>query len=72
MQGYQTRDETVTVSNNDYRIRSLKDRQQFYDHDQAAEDLGISSATWLNSRLRLPDDPDISESLSPNRSFRIL
>ena len=46
MQGYQTRDETVTVSNNDYWIRSLKDRQQFYDHDQVAEDLGISSATW--------------------------
>lgn len=46
MQNYQTKDETVTVSNIDYLIHSLKDRQQFYDHEQQAEDIGISSATW--------------------------
>lgn len=46
MQRYQTRNETVTVSNTDYLISSLKDLQQFYDHEQRAEDLGISSATW--------------------------
>jgi 2-polyprenyl-3-methyl-5-hydroxy-6-metoxy-1,4-benzoquinol methylase len=46
MQNYATKDETITVSNTDYLIRSLKDRQQFYDHDQLAEGIGISSATW--------------------------
>jgi len=46
MQNYMTKDETITVSNIDYLIHSLKDRQQFYDHDQLAEGIGISSATW--------------------------
>ena len=46
MQNYQTKDETITVSNIDYLIHSLKDRQQFYDHEQLAENIGISSATW--------------------------
>lgn len=46
MQNYQTKDETIIVSNIDYLIHSLKDRQQFYDHEQRAEGLGISSATW--------------------------
>ena len=46
MQNYQTKDETITVSNIDYLIHSLKDRQQFYDHEQLAEGIGISSATW--------------------------
>lgn len=46
MQNYQTKDETIIVSNIDYLIHSLKDRQQFYDHKQRAEGLGISSATW--------------------------
>ena len=46
MQNYLTKDETITVSNVDYLIQSLKDRQQFYDHEQLAENIGISSATW--------------------------
>jgi 2-polyprenyl-3-methyl-5-hydroxy-6-metoxy-1,4-benzoquinol methylase len=46
VQNYQTKDETITVSNIDYLIHSLKDRQQFYDREQLAEGLGISSATW--------------------------
>lgn len=46
MQNYLTKDETITISNIDYLIHSLKDRQQFYDHEQLAEDIGISSATW--------------------------
>lgn len=46
MQNYQTKDETITVSNIDYLIHSLEDRQQFYDHEQLAENIGISSATW--------------------------
>ena len=46
MQNYQLKNETITVNHIDYPIRSLKDRQQFYDHEQRAEALGISSATW--------------------------
>lgn len=46
MQNYQLKHETITVNNTDYLIRSLKDRQQFFDYEQRAEALGISSATW--------------------------
>lgn len=46
MQNYQLKHETITVNKIDYLIRSLKDRQQFHDHEQRAEALGISSATW--------------------------
>jgi predicted nicotinamide N-methyase len=46
VQHYQTKDETISVDKVDYLIHSLKDRQQFYDHEQLAEELGISSATW--------------------------
>jgi len=43
---YQLKNETITVNHIDYEIRSLKDRQQFYDAGQLAEAVGISSATW--------------------------
>lgn len=46
MDHYLLKHETIAVNNVDYSIRSLKDRQQFYDHQQRAEALGISSATW--------------------------
>jgi 2-polyprenyl-3-methyl-5-hydroxy-6-metoxy-1,4-benzoquinol methylase len=38
--------ETITVNHIDYSIRSLKDRQQYYDNERHAEVIGISSATW--------------------------
>jgi predicted nicotinamide N-methyase len=46
MQPYLLKHETITVNSIDYLIRSLKDRQQFYDHEDTAAALGISSATW--------------------------
>ena len=46
MQHYQTRDEIITITDTAFLIRSLKDRQQFYDDEHAAEALGISSANW--------------------------
>lgn len=46
MQNLLLKYETITVNKIDYLIRSLKDRQQFYDHEQHAEALGISPATW--------------------------
>lgn len=38
--------ETLCLGGLDYRIRSLLDRQQFFDPDGAAERAGISSASW--------------------------
>lgn len=46
MQNYLLKYETIKVNHIDYIIRTLKDRQQFHDHEQQAEALGISSATW--------------------------
>ncbi|MFW2372895.1 MAG: class I SAM-dependent methyltransferase [Gammaproteobacteria bacterium] len=46
MQNYQLKHQTITVDNIDYQIQTLKDRQQFYDHEHRAEALGISSASW--------------------------
>jgi len=46
MHSYQIKYETIRVNNVDYLIRSLKDRQQFYDRGKCAEALGISSSNW--------------------------
>jgi len=42
---YQVKDDTIAVNRVDFQIRSLKDRQQFFDQDKRAADLGILSAT---------------------------
>jgi len=46
MQDYQFKYETITINDINYLIRSLKNNQQFYDPEQRAAALGISSATW--------------------------
>ena len=47
MPGYRTKEERISIVGvDDLIIRSLLDRQQFADHDGAAERLGISSAAW--------------------------
>jgi predicted nicotinamide N-methyase len=47
MPGYQTQQQTVTISGaDDLIIQSLLDRQQFADPLGHAERIGISSATW--------------------------
>ena len=46
MSNYLTKHETITVNSISYLIHSLKDRQQYYDDNQRATVLGISSATW--------------------------
>lgn len=46
MSEYQVKFETVSVGMVDFRIRSLKDRQQFSDPEGHSEEAGISSATW--------------------------
>lgn len=43
---YQVKYESIHIGDFDYRIRSLKDRQQYSDPRGLAEKAGISSATW--------------------------
>lgn len=43
---YQVKFETLSLGGIDYNIRSLLDRQQFFDPEGLAERLGISSASW--------------------------
>jgi predicted nicotinamide N-methyase len=45
--GYQVKFQSVTIEGgDDIQIRSLLDRQQFFDPDGAAQAQGISEATW--------------------------
>jgi len=46
MTGYSVETATYRIGAQDYRIRSLSDRQQYWDPDGRAEQAGISSATW--------------------------
>lgn len=46
MPGYQTKFETIAIGDNNYRIRSLRDRQQYSDPLGAAADSGVSAASW--------------------------
>jgi predicted nicotinamide N-methyase len=43
---FQVKFETLNLGGQDYRIRSLLDRQQYFDPDGDAERAGISSASW--------------------------
>lgn len=43
---YTVKTTTLRIGADDYRVRSLVDRQQFSDPAGLAESLGISSATW--------------------------
>ncbi len=44
--GYNVQIVTVRVGTDDYKLRILADKQQYYDPDGIAERAGISSATW--------------------------
>lgn len=46
MPGYSVETSTYRIGAEDYRIRSLSDRQQYWDPDGRAERAGISSAAW--------------------------
>lgn len=43
---YQVKFESLCLGGMDYRIRSLLDRQQYFDPDGVAERAGVSSASW--------------------------
>lgn len=46
MPGYETRKLKVNIGSDTYKIRALRDRQQYFDPHGIAEQAGISSATW--------------------------
>jgi predicted nicotinamide N-methyase len=46
MPGYQTKFETIAIGDSNYRIRSLRDKQQYSDPLGTAADAGVSSASW--------------------------
>jgi predicted nicotinamide N-methyase len=46
MPGYSVETVTHRIGANDYHVRALLDRQQFWDPDGCAERAGISSAAW--------------------------
>ncbi len=46
MPGYQTRKVEVRVGGHTFRLKALRDNQQYFDPEGQAERVGISSATW--------------------------
>lgn len=46
MPNLRVRYQTLEIGPFDLHLRTLRDNQQFYDHDGKAADLGISSASW--------------------------
>ncbi len=51
---YETKCDTITIGSRSFEITSLKDRSQFYDPDNEAEKMGISSSMWPISGLIWP------------------
>lgn len=54
MNHYQTKTQNIKIADCLLKITSLKDKNQFYDPERAAESLGISSAMWPISGLVWP------------------
>ena len=75
-QGYQTKHESIAIQGvPNLFIRSLLDKQQFYDPEDAALALGISSAFWSLFGLLWPSGSKLAErmALRPvNANERIL
>jgi predicted nicotinamide N-methyase len=74
MQEYQVKFETLTIGKSDYHIRSLLDRQQYYDPDGAAERVNIPPAMWPIFGLVWPAGVFLAETMSsfPCEGKRIL
>ena len=63
--GYLTKQESIAVNGvPNLMIRSLLDNQQFYDPDDAALDLGISSAFWSLFGLLWPSGSHLAERMA--------
>lgn len=72
--GYQTEIQSLRIGGMDYRVRTLSDRQQYYDPDGSAERAGISSATWPLFGMLWPAGIALAEEMSrfPIEGKRIL
>jgi predicted nicotinamide N-methyase len=64
-QGYHTKQESIAIQGvPNLIIRSLRDKQQFYDPDDAALALGISSAFWSLFGLLWPSGSHLAERMA--------
>lgn len=74
MAGYQVKTETFLIGDVNFEIRSLLDRQQFYDPEGLAEKIGISSATWPLFGMVWPCGHILADKMShfPTQGKRIL
>ena len=74
MSGYDVETTTLRIGDDDYRIRTLSDRQQYHDPDGHAERAGISSATWPLFGMIWPVGIALAEEMStlPVEGLRIL
>lgn len=72
--GYSVETVTIRIAADDYRIRMLRDRQQFSDPDGRAERAGISSATWPLFGMVWPAGLALAEEMNrfPIEGLRIL
>lgn len=46
MFGYETREQDVRVGGLSFRLKTLKDRNQYFDPDKKAENAGVSPSNW--------------------------
>lgn len=74
MQDYLVKVETLSINKTEYTIRSLKDRQQYWDPDGAAERVGIPPAMWPIFGLVWPAGLFLAEAMAtfPFQGKRIL
>jgi hypothetical protein len=62
--GYEVETTTHRIGGDDFHIRALRDRQQYWDPDGEAERAGISSATWPLFGLLWPAGIALAEEMS--------
>ena len=74
MKGYEIKIEEISISGYDYKIRALKDRQQFSDDQDIAGYQGISSANWSHFGVVWPCGIVLAQLIStlPLQGLRIL
>jgi predicted nicotinamide N-methyase len=74
MKGYDIKIEEISIGGYDYKIRSLKDRQQFTDEEDIAEYQRISSANWSHFGVVWPSGLVLAQLIStlPLQGLRIL
>ena len=74
MNSYDIKIEEISIGGHDFKIRSLKDRQQFSDDRDIAGNRGISSANWSHFGVVWPCGIVLAQLIStlPLQGLRIL